>query len=45
MLRLDIKTGAAPATVNGERLSPHATGFLNREGETDVMTRKPGDLP
>ncbi len=39
------KTGAAPATVNGELLSLHATGGFHREGETDAMTRKPGDLP
>nr|CAI0340040.1 hypothetical protein SHINE37_43902 [Rhizobiaceae bacterium] len=39
------KTGAAPATVNGELLSLQATGGCHREGETDAMTRKPGDLP
>jgi hypothetical protein len=40
------KTGAAPATVNGELLSLDATGVMTRrEGETEATTRKPGDLP
>jgi len=42
---LGIKTGAAPATVSGERLSLRATGVMHREGQTDATTRKPGDLP
>ena len=46
MLRVSIKTGAAPATVNGELLSLDATGARrHREGETAATTRKPGDLP
>ena len=45
MFDMSIKTGAAPATVNGELLSIHATGVSCREGETEATTRKPGDLP
>ena len=46
MLRVSIKTGAAPATVNGELLSLDATGARrHREGETAATTCKPGDLP
>ena len=46
MLRVSIKTGAAPATVNGELLSLDATGARRHgEGETAATTCKPGDLP
>jgi hypothetical protein len=41
------KAGAAPATVSGEPLSIElVTGARRRrEGQTEVTTREPGDLP
>ena len=40
------KTGAAPATVSGERRSIRVTGpARDREGQTAASIREPGDLP
>jgi len=39
-------SGAAPATVSGERLSNRATGAEKHwEGQTAAATREPGNLP
>jgi hypothetical protein len=37
-------SGAAPATVIGEFAPNRATGFV-REGQAQMLTREPGDLP
>ena len=44
MRDFDLDSGAAPATVIGERFANLATGSY-REGGRSAMNREPGDLP